>query len=168
MAKKAAKKSASSGDHPTRDFLTALHTTLKKHADISTNLANALTANTTGSTSNLPISALHTLAASAHTVAASAHTLAAATHPNINLGFSFVLSTLRRILARLNGNPSQNVDPTIPMSSAAPNATPVPLQAAIDRDIYQNMLVFPLSSIDLSETATDLAQEIIDFATSGA
>ena len=113
--------------------------------------------------------AAHANALTAHALALSAHTqaLSAATPP-LDLKFKDVLRKLMSILAQLNGNPDQDIDPNLPISTVAPNATAVALQWRIDQDILQNAKVFPISLVDLSKTTTNLADSIVAFASSSA
>ena len=109
--------------------------------------------------------AAHANALTAHALALSEHAQALrALAPPLRLDFREVLRKLLRILAELNGNPGQDVDPNQPINAAAPNVTAVLLQARIDQDILQGTKVFPISLIDLGKTATNLADAIVAFA----
>ncbi len=107
----------------------------------------------------------HANALTAHALALSAHAQAlSAIAPPLQLDFRDVLRKLTMILAQLNGNPDEDIDPNLPISTVAPNATPVALQWRIDQDILQGTKTFPISLVDLSKTSTNLADSIVAFA----
>jgi hypothetical protein len=107
----------------------------------------------------------HAHALTAHALALSAHAQAlSAAAPPPPLTFRDVLNKLLTILAQLNGNPDQDIDPNLPISTVAPDVIPVLLQSRIDQDIFQSVKVFPISLVDIGKTATQLTDSILAFS----
>jgi len=129
-------------------------------------------ATSTAGSTRKPLLVDHSQALAAHAHALTAHALALSAHaqalsaaaPPPPLTFKDVVNKLLTILAQLNGNPDQDIDPNLPISTVAPNVIPVRLQNRIDQDIFQSVKVFPISLVDIGKTATQLTDSILAFS----